>query len=214
MFDAWTDGYRAFKINVYVNEDGSGNFKIGKDTNEMSGLTIEQFIVAKSQEEIARISIDIKNLTKENYRTALNRLNYLGKKFSLKNKLIIESETEEGFYKEFQKAGWHTSYHLPTDKIIKLLNENKTEDAKSLAAGIFNQSKVQDLSAVSFDQKLYPFVKQYLEPLLSDDIVYHVSDLSTKLYDSDLKTKLSDKTYTADNRVNTIALPYKSPFHL
>ncbi len=72
---------------------------------------------------------------------------------------------------------------------------------------------MQNLDAVSFDHRLYPFVKQYLEPLISDDIAYHTwyapSLKSINFKDNLLKNKLY-----LDNRVKTLLTPYKSQFDL
>ena len=163
---------------------------------------------------LKKYGLDFKNLTKENYKKALDRLNRLDEQFSLKERLIIESGTTGSFFREFSETGWNTSYYLPTGKIIKLFKENKTNEIKWLTKSIYEQSTLQKLSAISFDHRLYPFVKKYLEPLLSSDIVYHILDLSARLYDSDLRSILSKKDYYIDNRVKTILLPYKSPFYL
>jgi len=215
LMDVWTDGCRAFEIDVlYLGGDGQDHFVIGHNHGVMSGMSFEQFITSISPSEIEKIWVDFKNLTQKNYKKALDRLNRLDEQFSLKEKLIIESGTTGSIFGKFQESGWHISYYVPTGKIVKLIDENKKKEMKVLAKSISEQSMLQKLSAISFDHRLYPFVKYHLEPLLSNDIVYHTRDLSVKLYDSDLNTKLNEKNYYTDDRVKTILLPYKSPFHL
>jgi len=212
--DVWFDGYRAFEIDVRYGEDNTARFEIGHNHGDMSGISFEQFIASISSSDIKKIWIDFKNLAQKNYKKALERLNRLDQQFNLKEKIIIESRTTGSFFRKFSEKGWHTAYYLPTGKIVKLLEGNRANEMKGLAKSIYEQSVLQKLSAISFDHRLYPFTKNYLEPLLSNDIVYHTWDLSVKLYDSDLHSKLSKKNYFLDYRVKTILLPYKSPFNL
>ena len=74
--------------------------------------------------------------------------------------------------------------------------------------------KLQNLSAVSFDIKLYPFVTEYLEQLLPQDIVYHTWDLKKSYEDKDIEAKLGDTKYSSNKRIKTILLDLPSKFHL
>jgi len=214
LMDSWSNGYRAFEIDVLYGVDGQDHFVVGHNHGDMSGMSFEQLFNSIPSLEIEKIWMDLKNLTQENYKQVLDRLNYLDSQYSLKEKLIIESETSGSLFSNFNEEGWHISYYLPTKIIMKYFDENKINEMEELAKSISEQSVIQRLSAVSFDNRLYPFVKDYLEPLLADEIVYHTWDLSVKLYDYDLNTKLYEKSYYNDERVKTILLPYKSPFHL
>lgn len=211
--DVLYDGYRALELDVLFDYE-SDQFIVGHDQSALSGISFSQFLSSASISEIRKIWMDFKNLTEENYEKALIRLGYLDRIFSLKEKLIIESSAKGSFFNKFHEEGWHISYYLPTKEIIKLLDEEKVDAMEALAKSISEQSKVQNLSAVSFDSRLYSFVKKYLEPTLPDEIVYHTWDFSLKLYDADLQPKLNEKSYYNDSRIKTILLPYKSPFHL
>ena len=92
------------------------------------------------------------------------------------------------------------------------MEENNTREIADLAEKIVSQTLQQRISAISFDHRIYPFVKEYLENSLDQEIVYHSWDLSLGLFDVDLKDHLSQKNYYTDQRVKTILLPYKSPF--
>ena len=70
------------------------------------------------------------------------------------------------------------------------------------------------LSALSFNARLYPFVKSYLAPLLDDHIVYHTWDINISLADKGLMTVLGGSAPFQDPRVKTILAVYRSPFHL
>lgn len=210
--DIWEDGFRSFEIDARFGDNNTTYFQIGHNHGVM-GIKMEDFLSSVTYSEIQRVWLDFKNLNKNNYKQASERLDYLDKKFDIKKKFIVESGTTLEFFKEFKKAGWHTSYYMPTEKIATQLKENNVTEMKKLAVKIASQTKSQNLSAVSFDHRLYPFVKQYLEPLISDNIVYHVwyaPTLSKKSFPDELQ---KNKLYL-DKRVMTLLSPYKSRFDL
>ena len=208
----WNDGFRSFEIDTRFGDNNTSCFQIGHNHGVM-GINMENFLSSVSYSEIERVWLDFKNLNKNNYKQAIERLDYLDKKFDLKRKFIVESGTTLAFFKEFKKAGWHSSYYMPTEKIVTQLKENNVTEMKKLAVKIASQTKSQNLSAVSFDHRLYPFVKQYLEPLISDHIVYHVwygPTLRKKSFPDELQ---KNKLYL-DKRVKTLLSSYSSPFDL
>ena len=208
----WTDGFRSFEIDARFGDNNSSYFQVGHNHGVM-GMKIEHFLSSIPYPEIERVWLDFKNLNKKNYKQAIERLEELDSKFDLKRKFIVESGTTLAFFKEFKKAGWHTSYYMPTEKIVNQLKENKVAEMKKLAVKIANQIKSQNLSAVSFDHRLYSFVKQYLEPLISEHIVYHVwyaPELRKKYFTDELQ---KNKLYL-DKRVKTLLSPYMSQFDL
>lgn len=102
---------------------------------------------------------------------------------------------------------------MPTDKIVKLLKDNNITKMNELASTIASQTKLQNLSAVSFDNRLYPFVKEYLEPLIDKNVVYHVW-YAPYLGSSSFQQNLEKSTLYLDKRVKTFLAPYRSQFHL
>lgn len=212
--DVWFDGFKSFELDVRFGDYGNNQFIVGHDLGDQSEMSFENFLSLISSTEIKKIWVDFKNLTETTSKGALARLNYLDERFNLKGKLIIESGSTGEFFSKFKNDGWHISYYLPTGKIIKFQNENKAIEMNELAEIIVEQSESQKLSAVSFDRRLYPFVKKYLEPRISNDVVYHTWDLSLKLFDSKLREKIMKNDYYVDQRVKTILLPYKSPYNL
>ncbi|MCL1124746.1 phosphoethanolamine transferase [Shewanella surugensis] len=209
----WSDGFRAFEVDVLF-DDKSNQFLVGHNLGAMSGMSLEQFMASIPTTEIKKIWLDVKNLNTKNNKAALVRLNNLATKFPIKHQFIIESATKQAFFTQFRAAGWHTSYYLPTQQIIDDLNGNKKQQMKILAKKIAQQSVTQQLTGVSFDHRAYPFIKNYLEPLLAKQINYHIWDLSITLYNADLPSELDKKSYHHDKRVTTILLPYQSPFDL
>jgi len=69
------------------------------------------------------------------------------------------------------------------------------------------QIRNQEVLAVSFDLSLYPFVKNYLEPKIPDNIVYHTWG-SVKLCQFNAVGKLQQSDYFKDSRVKTIIYRY------
>lgn len=211
--DIWSDGFRGYELDVRFGDHGQNNFIIGHDLGNKNGTSFEKFLDLQNPFAIEKIWVDFKNLTESNAENALTTLNQLDEKFELKDKLIIESKATGSFFSAFEKDGWHISYYLPTKKIIELQEENNVAELQKYAQDIVSQSRTQRLSAVSFDYRLYPFVKKHLEPQISNDIVYHTWDLSSRLLDSKLTEKIAQKKYYLDQRVKTVLLPFKSPYN-
>ena len=210
--DVWNDGFRSFEIDVRFGDNNSTTFQVGHNQGLM-GLGLEEFLSRVDYSKIERVWLDFKNLNESNYKKALERLEYLDKKFDLKRKLIVESGTKSEFFKELRANGWHTSYYMPTQIVEKLLNEDNKVKMQELATAIAKQAKIQNVAAVSFDYNLYPFIKQYLEPLISDDIVYHMW-LGPSLDSINFEDELLKNPMYLDNRVKTILSFYTSQYYL
>ena len=210
--DVWNDGFRSFEIDVRFGDNNSTTFQVGHNQGLM-GLGLEEFLSRVDYQQIERIWLDFKNLNQSNYKKALERLEYLDKKFDVKRKFIVESGANSEFFKELRENGWHTSYYMPTKKIVKLLNEDDKVKMQELATQIAKQTKTQNVAAVSFDYNLYPFIKQYLEPLISDDIVYHMW-LGPSLDRVNFEDELLKNSMYLDSRVKTLLSFYRSQYYL
>ena len=210
--DIWNNGFRSFELDIRFGDSNSSCFQVGHNHGVM-GLTLEDYLLSIPYSKIERVWLDFKNLTKNNYKQALKRLNYLDEKFDLKRKVIVESGTTSSYFKELNKSGWHISYYMPTTQIVTQLKENKVEEMKKLALKIASQTHAQNLSAISFDDRLYPFVKQYLEPLISDNIVYHVWYAPT-LRNQSFSEELQKNNLYLDKRIKTLLSTYRSRFDL
>jgi len=211
--DIWNDGFRSFELDASFGNNDTTFFQVGHDHGEM-GLKIEDFLLSVDFQKIEKVWLDFKNLNQNNYRQALERLEYLDKKYAIKKKFIVESQTTSPFFKEVRKAGWHTSYYMPTEKILKLLREDSNDEMQKLALKIIKQTKIQNVSAVSFDNRLYPFIKNYLEPNLSNEIVYHTWWNKPALYHTNFKELVLKNKLYLDSRVKTLLANYDSQFEL
>ena len=210
--DIWHDGFRSLELDAHFGDHNTTFFHMGNNHGEM-GVKLEDFLLSVDYSEIEMVRLDFKNLNHNNYKEAIKRLEYLDKKYDVKKKFIVESGTTAPLFREVRKAGWYTSYYMLTEKITKLLKDKDIVEMNKLAKEIANQTKLQDVSAVSFDHKLYPFVKQYLEPLIDKDVVYHVSYVPS-LSNKSFKQNLQKNKLYLDKRVKTLLAHYKSQYHL
>jgi len=210
--EIWNDGFRSFEVDIRFGDNETKQFLVGHD-RKRTGKDLNIFLNAIPHKEIKRIWFDFKNLNQDNYLDALKSLNMLDKKYNLKEKVILESGITSKIFEEFSKAGWHTSYYLPTGKINNLLTEQDEKGLTHLALKILKQSKDQKLSAISFDSSNAAFVKNHLEHKLTDDINYHIW-YGPDLYDPNFKSKISKSELFSDTRVTTILSKYSSYFNL
>lgn len=209
--DIWNDGFRSFEVDVlFINN--MNYFQVGHNHGDMGG-NLENFLSSIKFNEIERIWLDLKNLDSNNYKQVIKRLEYLDSIYDFKENLIIESSTTDPFFNDLKSRGWHISYYAPTKKVVKMLEEDDKKGMKQLAIKIASQSELQSLSAISFDGSLYPFIKEYLEPLLKNEIIYHVW-YGPAIYNDTFQSDLIKNKLFLDKRIKTILVPYKSQYNL
>ena len=92
--------------------------------------------------------------------------------------------------------------------------ENNARSQKNLAEKIAGIATGQNVGAVSFDLRLYEFVKGYLEAELGSQIVYHTWYPGVTFENSNLFEELQAREYFRDSKVKTILLPYASRYSL
>ena len=209
--DIWNNGFRSFEVDVRFGDNNTSKFFIGHNLGD-SKITLEKFLSSIKYNNIERVWLDFKNLNKDNYKDASIRLEYLDRKFKIKNKFIVESGNKMQFFKFFNISGWHTSYYMPTN-IVKLIKEHKNIEMEQLSLKISKQVKMQNVSAISFDSRLYPFVKKYMEPKISKNIVYHIW-YAPFLASFNFKSELLSNKLFLDERVKTLLTIYRSKFNI
>jgi len=128
--------------------------------------------------------------------------------FSVRKIAFVANITTKGFQK-ISARGFHTSYYLPTGKIISLLKESDSVKLQMEADRLAEQLHHQSVLAVSFDLRLYPFVKNYLEQNIPDTVVYHTWR-SIQIWKSRSLENLRNNDYWKDTRVKTILYKYRS----
>lgn len=210
--EVWNNGIRSFEVDVRFGDDQRTTFTVGHHKGVM-GVGFERFLESVDSEQIERVWLDFKNLNSKNYQQAMNRLAYLDEKFGLKDKLIVESGTVHGLFKSFREAGWHTSYYIPTTQVLDIAKAGDKDAVRALAQTMASQVAEQNVSAVSFDTRVYSFVEAYLEPMLTSDVVYHVW-YGPDLADVEFEQKLQASDIVTNQRVKTVLVKYTSQFHL
>lgn len=214
LADIWQAGYRSFETDVHVRSGEEKYLEAGHDSGAMSDKSIEYLFDTIDYGKIQKVWFDLKNVSSENYGDLQQELINLDNQYGIKEKVILEFPITDQFVSLFSKEGYHTSYYLPTKRIETLLKQKNKLLMRESALEIAGLVEKLELSALSFDKKLYPFVVKYLQPLLAKNIVYHTWDLSIGLYDKKLMKKLNTTDYYQNKRVQTILLPYKSTFDL
>jgi len=203
-------GYNSFELDVVFRS--SGFFEIGHGEQALTGQRLDDFLERLEGRKLEKLWLDVKNFKGSDSDSVLSRLRYLDEKYDLKSAIIFETSEVSSGVAIISKAGFHTSYYLPTGKIKKLLKANEEEALGILSRDILKQVEQQELSAVSFDSRLYPFVDQYLSGQLDSNVVYHTWDLASRFADKQFIPDLLAQDYYQNERVETILVPYRTPF--
>jgi len=172
-------------------------------------MRFEEMLEFAFQWPIEKIWMDIKNLNPNNVHLVLNRLNYLNERFKLKEKAIVESSMISSDFSILSDAGYHCSYFVPTH-YATLTAKKKMRVGNEIAL----QTKNQKISAISFDISLYPFIKEFVEPKISNSIVYHSWKIKGGFHDANLIQELKESPLFNDERVRTFVVKYPNDFEL
>ena len=210
----WRDtnrGIRSFETDVLFRSEG-GFFEVGHDAETMTGMTLESFL-EKIPRDFEKIWLDIKDVTDAAVPGINKRLLELDKKFGLKSRVIVETANESSSPALLSESGFHLSYYLPTEETLAVMKKN-VRSRKNLAEKIAGIAKGQNAGAVSFDLRLYKFVKDYLEAELGSQVVYHTWFPGVSFETDNLLEEMQAREYFHDSKVKTILLPYASQFSL
>lgn len=202
-----SSGLHSFEFDTVFNDAApTPFFEIGHDEKELRGTSFEDYLELTKDKKIVKIWMDIKNVNESNIADMLKRLDYLDNKYGIKDILIFETSSTSPLVGLISNAGYHTSYYLP-GVIVKYISQNDTAALQKEALRILEQVKLQNFKAVSFESTLYPFVKSYLEPTISKDIVYHTWDFF-RLRRKDELAKMQKEDFYKDERIKTIIYTY------
>lgn len=209
--DAFELGFKSFEIDLVFDYKNDGKFYVGHN-RPLVGLELEKFLKSIDYKQINRMWFDFKNLNDKNKEKAKEELSRLDSIFNLKDKIILETSWTSKDFNIFSQDNWHTSYYLPTEEILELLKKNDNLGMEKLSLSISKQIKDQKVSAVSFDTKLYKFVKNYLENKISNDIVYHAwygPAINSKNY----LEQINNEIYR-DGRIKTFLSSFSTKYNL
>lgn len=195
---------------VFRDKENTNFFEVGHHNTVMTKKSFLQYYTLLPESVNSKIWLDIKNLNNDNHEAILNRVIELDSELNIKDFVILESGWKSSKFKEFANLGFHTSYYLPTE-LFQIKDANTLlKEAKQIA----KQIKLQKVSAVSFDYRVYPWVKKYLEPLINNSIVYHMWDLTLSISNPSFINQLDSKEYYQDERVKTILYKLPSKYEL
>jgi hypothetical protein len=206
--ELWAAGARSFEVDVRF-EPESQTFGIGHDSGERSG-SLDNYLAELPAGELERVWLDVKNLGRDNCLAALRRLEMLDGKYSLKSRAIVESSTALSCFRRFSRQGWRTSHYLPTEVILRLVARGDSVALQKQALEVAELVAKQEISAISFDRRLYPFVTSTLGKLLPKELPYHLWDTSLSFAVPGLVEDLSETAYFGDSRIETIIVPQRT----
>ena len=192
MLEITNTGIRSFETDVFFRPEG-GFFEVGHDAEVMTGMTLENFL-EKIPRDFEKIWLDIKNATQTTIPGINNRLLELDKKFGLNSRFIIETSNESASPALLSDSGFHLSYYLPTKETLVIMGKDD-KARRLLAIKLAGIAKRQNASAVSFNLRLYKFVKDYLEPELRPQIVYHTWSPGVSFNNSNLLEEIQAREY-------------------
>ena len=202
------NGLQSFEVDLtFRDESGHAFFEVGHGENDLSGLKFDQYLTRIKACDVQKMWLDIKNIREQDIDAVIAELERLDSVYVIKKRAIIESSITTTRFQRISRRGFHTSYYLPTSRISDLLNNNDKDLLRAEADRLNEQIRNQEVLAVSFDLSLYPFVKNYLEPMIPDNIVYHTWG-PVKLWQFNAIDQLKRSDYFKDRRVKTILFKY------
>jgi len=204
------DDVLSFEIDVSIfTVEGRTEFRVGHGAPDPNSPFLVNYLEATRWRVLKKLWLDVKNLDDDNIDSATAALERLDTRYGIRQIAIIESSMTDSGFDKIAARGFHTSYYLPTRELLAISAGSEPEKTAE-AAKLAEQLKRQSVSAVSFDLRLYSFVKDYLEPLLDTSAVYHVWE-SVKLWEWGALDDLTTSDYYRDPRVKTILVRYWGP---
>lgn len=214
--DAARAGFDGVELDLlFRRTEGGGHFELGHDDASRTHGDLESYLAAVGEWGICRLWLDLKNLETDNHRLALAELERLAALYpGLKDMSVVESPTRDSWFADFRARGWHTSYYLPTQEILGAMEDSDDMVLERWGEVVARQSRAQRVAAVSFDARLYPFVRDHLEGRLDRRIVYHLWDLSIRAWEPDAPRRVETAPYHRDQRVRTILVAMDSEYSI
>ncbi len=207
--DIWRDGYRSWEMDVVFDAKQQSFFAGSSESKK--GAKFETFFKRVPHQSVQKVWVEFNNFAAHHALPAVQYLEALDKKYQLKQRLMIESDTESDAFKILAKHGWQTMYYLPTKKITRLIQDNDVQALKTMAKQMAAQLRRQRVSGISFDAKVYDFVKVYLEPRLANSIGYYAW-YAPALKANDFQQSLQHNSLYKDKRVNVLLSKYASQY--
>ena len=157
--------YDGFEVDlVYVEKDDV--FSVSHSTRKLSKLTLEKILETYVKRPGSGIWLDIKNLRVSNADRIFERLEHLVSEFNLKRDRIVVESSDIKSLSKFTKAGYVTSYYLPSRLLREVLDSGEEKGLEKRLAErmetLNRNIKNSDINAVSCDCRYIGIVKEYL----------------------------------------------------
>ena len=144
------------ECDIYFDLDKNG-FDVHHDEDKSIGLSLDNLLQAYHDRGLqASVWLDFKNLDTVNAYHSLTELIRLRKKYSLTNKILVES-SKATLLKRFSDSGFFTAYYTPMFNPYLISDDAIGHWVDSLSA-VINNSAVNALSGYYFQ---YPFLHRY-----------------------------------------------------
>ena len=202
-----------FEIDVLPqNLNNSTVLSVGHGLGGLTENNLKNVLDVISAKKASKLWLDIKNINRNNVEDTLFRLNELDELHDIKSRAIVETSYHGIESKIISEAGYQLSYYLPTSKVLEAKEQDESFK-KQLSEELIRRVEVMQPRAISFDLRLYPFVKKYMEPYLDTSLSYHTWFPENLNFSTpDLLGKLTKKIFYKDPRVKTVLVPYRSQF--
>ena len=208
LYEMTAKGFDGIECDLVFNDTV---FEIGHGGEEyMSGNSLEDYLNSSVGDSLTFIWLDIKNLRNDNIDKVLERLIVLDDQYKIKQRVFVESDTKSLLFDKIRKAGFNTSYYLPTD--ISQIEDRAI--LKSKAIEVANQINKQGVSSISFDASLYNWVTVYLSPIIPQELEWHTWQLGLELQQTNFIENLHKQPFASDNRIKTLLIRVHSPYYL
>lgn len=204
----------SIELDIFFDRDRA-RFDVGSSRANLSGAELEDFLRAGGArlERLDTIWITLDRLDDPR---AIARLSELEDRFGLRGKLSIIAPIDA----ERPGAGARENlsaplvYSLPSKEIIDAERADEKESLDRIAHDLAAIARDRRARAINFDYDLYRFVKERLEPLLDESLVYHLNDLDLDLGAIDFFDRLDARAFRADERIATVFVSARSKFDL
>jgi len=130
-------------------------------------LSLEQYL--QQVDSKLGLWLDWKNLTDKNMASAVERLEKLESLYKIRSRSIVETSSQSTRVEALNHNGWHSSYYLPTNELLRSVAGGSAQDMQKWSDKIRSIVKNGKYRAISFDYRLLGFFREYLSDFTSDN---------------------------------------------
>jgi len=149
-------------VEVDVEFDGD-SFLVNHPPKEPTGLVLEQWLEAAKDKPELQFWLDWKNPDSAMFEKAIERLEYLDRKFDIRRRSVVETASHAIFSElaELGRRGWRHAYYLPHEQIERCLSAESASGCERTVDTILARVSRIGATAVSYDFSLREFAETY-----------------------------------------------------